>query len=45
MDGIDKNETKKTLDEYNKSVDKETVFDPTILDGKSTQGLKIKKSN
>ena len=45
MDGIDKNETKKTLDEYNKSIDKETVFDPTILDGKSTQGLKIKKSN
>ena len=45
MDGIDKNETKKTLDEYNKSIDKEKLFDPTVLDGKSTQGLKIKKKS
>jgi len=45
MDGINKNETQKTFDEYNKSIDEETVFDPTILDGKSTKGLKIKKSN
>jgi len=45
MDGIDKNEAKKTIDEYNNSVEEKIVFDPTVLDGKSTQGLKIEKSN
>ena len=45
MDGIDKIETKKTIEEYNKAVDLTTPFDPTILDGKSTKGLEIKKSN
>ena len=43
MDGIDKIETKKTIVEYNNSVDLNTAFDPTILDGKSTKGLDIKK--
>ena len=45
MDGIDKIETKKTIVEYNNSVDSNTAFDPTILDGKSTLDLSIKKSN
>ena len=45
MDGVDKTETKKTIDEYNNAVDNSTSFDPTILDGKSTKGLEIKKSN
>ena len=45
MDGIDKIETKKTIEEFNNSVDTSTTFDPTILDGKSTLGLDIKKSN
>ena len=45
MDGIDKIETKKTIIEYNNSVDLNTAFDPTILDGKSTLDLSIKKSN
>ena len=45
MDGIDKTETKKTIDQYNNSVDSNTTFDPTILDGKSTKGLEIEKSN
>ena len=45
MDGIDKIETKKTIVEYNNSVDLNTAFDPTILDGKSTLDLSIKKSN
>ena len=45
MDGIDKQETAKTIDEYNKSVDSLITFDPTILDGKSTVGLDINKSN
>ena len=37
MDGVDKTETKKTIDQYNSSVDLNTSFDPTILDGKSTK--------
>ncbi len=45
MDDIDKNEAKKTIAEYNKAVDLKTVFDPTVLDGKSTRNLLIKKSN
>jgi tricarballylate dehydrogenase len=45
MDGIDKTETKKTIDQYNYSVDLNTIFDPTILDGKSTKGLEIEKTN
>ena len=31
MDGIDKIETKKTIEEFNNSVDLNTTFDPTIL--------------
>ncbi len=45
MDGIDKIETKKTIEEFNHSIDSTITFDPTILDQKSTTGLKIKKSN
>ncbi len=45
MDGIDKNQTKKTIEEFNNSIDLTTSFDPTILDGKATTGLAIKKSN
>ena len=45
MDGVDKTETKKTINQYNNSVDLNTTFDPTILDGKSTKGLEIEKSN
>ena len=45
MDGVDKIETKKTINEFNNSVDLSTSFDPTILDGKSTNGLEIEKSN
>ena len=45
MDGIDKQETKNTINEYNNSVNSSTTFDPTILDGKSTEGLQIQKSN
>ena len=45
MDGVDKIETKKTIVEFNNSVDLNTTFDPTILDGKSTAGLEFEKSN
>ena len=33
------------IDEFNNAVDLNTAFDPTILDGKSTMGLKVEKSN
>ena len=45
MNGIDEIQTKKTIDEFNNSVDMNISFDPTILDGKSTVGLEIEKSN
>ena len=45
MNGIDEIQTKKTIDEFNNSVDMNITFDPTILDGKSTVGLEIEKSN
>ena len=45
MDGIDKIETRKTIEKFNKSVDLTTSFDPSTLDGKCTKGLEIKKSN
>ncbi len=45
MDGVNKIETKNTIIEYNNSIDLSTSFDPTILDGKSTKGLEINKSN
>ena len=45
MEGVDKDEVKKTIKEYNNSIDNNTKFDPTILDGKSTKGLNISKSN
>ena len=43
--GIPDDEAQKTIDDYNNSIEEEIVFDPTVLDGKSTKGLKIQKSN
>ena len=45
LDGVDKIEAKKTIDDYNNSVNENILFDPTILDGKSTKNLSLKKSN
>lgn len=45
MTGVDTEQALKTLEEYNKAIDLETVFDPTILDGKSTRNLSLNKSN
>ncbi len=45
IDEIDKKQALNTIDEYNFSVNENITFDPTILDGKCTLGLKIKKSN
>ena len=45
MENVNQNEVKKTIREYNDSIDINIDFDPTILDGKSTKGLEISKSN
>jgi tricarballylate dehydrogenase len=46
LDGIDdKAKVRKTLAAYNAAVDSQTPFDPTIKDGKGTQGLDLPKSN
>ena len=45
LDGIDPAAAKATLDSYNAAVDADTPFDPTVLDGKGTIGLPLKKSN
>lgn len=45
MDDVNKEQTLQTIKAYNDSVDTSTNFDPTILDGKSTQGLTLNKTN
>ncbi len=45
MDGVDKKQTLETILNYNNAVDSEVEFDPTILDGKSTIGLSLNKTN
>ena len=45
LEGVNKDEVSKTIIEYNDSIDTNVNFDPPILDGKSTKGLVIKKSN
>jgi tricarballylate dehydrogenase len=44
-EGLDQAEALGTLKAYNAAVDDATPFDPTIKDGKSTNGLEINKSN
>ncbi|WP_147114164.1 FAD-dependent tricarballylate dehydrogenase TcuA [Tateyamaria sp. syn59] len=45
LDGVDHAQADQTLNAYNAAVDDGTAFDPTILDGKATQGLPLAKSN
>ncbi len=45
LDGVDKEQALKTIQEYNQAVDEGIPFDPTILDGKRTQGLRLNKTN
>ncbi|WP_193743612.1 NAD(P)-dependent oxidoreductase [Tateyamaria sp. ANG-S1] len=45
LDGVDHAQAAQTLNAYNAAVDDGTPFDPTILDGKATQGLPLAKSN
>lgn len=45
MEGVDQDATLQTIFEYNQSVDDIVEFNPTILDGKSTKGLELNKTN
>ena len=45
MEGVDPAQALRTLEAYNSAVDPNTPFDPTILDGKRTQGLTLNKTN
>ena len=45
LDGVDPDGARRTLDAFNAAVDRQVAFDPTILDGKSTPGLTLPKSN
>lgn len=45
MDGVDAAAALRTLNDFNDAVDEAVPFDPTVLDGKGTKGLPLKKSN
>ncbi len=45
MQGVDAAAALETLLTYNAAVDADTPFDPTVLDGKSTHGLPLNKTN
>ena len=45
MEGVDADATMQTLNAYNRAVDQNVPFDPTVLDGKCTEGLSLPKSN
>ncbi len=45
LDGVDKEAAARTLEEFNEAVSSDIPFDPTILDGKGTDGLALAKSN
>lgn len=45
LEGVDSVAALETLNTFNKAVDDDSTFDPTVLDGKSTQGLDINKTN
>ena len=45
MDGVDPAKALATLEAYNAAVDPNTRYDPKVLDGKTTRGLEIDKTN
>lgn len=45
LDDVDAKAALETMNNYNNSVDTQTAFNPNIKDGRSTQGLKVPKSN
>ncbi len=45
LEGVDKEAAAQTLEEFNGAVRSDIPFDPTVLDGKCTNGLALAKSN
>ena len=45
LEGVDTAAAEATLAAYNAAVDESVPFDPTVLDGKSTKGLPLNKTN
>lgn len=45
FEGVDAERALKTIQVFNKAVDSANAFDPTILDGRRTNGLPIDKTN
>ncbi|WP_108815295.1 FAD-dependent tricarballylate dehydrogenase TcuA [Loktanella sp. Alg231-35] len=45
LTGVDATAARATLEAFNDAVNDDATFDPTSLDGKSTQGLTLRKSN
>ncbi|MFP6780228.1 MAG: FAD-dependent tricarballylate dehydrogenase TcuA [Gammaproteobacteria bacterium] len=45
LDDVDAERFRSTVAEYNQAVDDDIPFDPNVLDGRSTRGLVLSKSN
>jgi len=45
LDGVEANKALNTIHDFNRAFDPANVFDPTILDGRRTNGLPIDKTN
>jgi tricarballylate dehydrogenase len=45
LEDINKSQAKKTLSDYNNAVNQTVAFDPTIKDGRKTEGLALNKTN
>ncbi|WP_138416342.1 FAD-dependent tricarballylate dehydrogenase TcuA [Aquibacillus sediminis] len=45
LEGVDAKAFLKTVKEYNQSIRKDTPFNPTVKDGRCTEGLAVPKSN
>lgn len=45
LDGVDSKAAARTIAAFNDAVDDKVAFDPTILDGKTTIGLELDKTN
>ena len=45
LEGVDGNALVAEIQRYNAAVDTETLFDPTVKDGRGTRGLTVPKSN
>ena len=45
LSGVNSSKALKTINEFNKSIRDDIKYDPTVKDGKCTEGLKVNKTN